>query len=736
MTEKNSESAIDFPVFHWPVFRGNDSQAASFHFESCCSSAISDWGLGVRIRVSKLQFNMAATAKLETQVCLICLEEAEHLKVVGECEHAFCEPCLRTHLKESDSKETFLSCPSCHCDCSIPAGGVGALPEVVPTKANYAVDEVLEANVGHDDVVKHVTYDVEDEETTEFPLKDCTLCNSKDQHAPSGAKRFCEECDVYLCEGCSAVHGQKSGTKSHILTVVGTATRSSAGLCGQHDDRPLKMFCQPCATPCCGLCVANDHGDHDVCPIRNMLDAAIFRLEKAMEQGKSRVNDLDIKESTVFSTRNAKLEWKMTVIRTVEKRAEECVNNILKQKENLLKTICDECETSAEEKYLCGVARIRREISTRVDEGARLISCAQADPKYLKRLSEMEDKIAKELVSEANVLPEIDMDCTRPISFLEESDPVRSIGSMTKNALLRATKVHDLQTPTEIEFIAIPEVRCLGELGYAAICRQEVGVFPDQLVIFDKDGELKIVEQDLPKVIGMDVDAQDRTVLLLPGKKNRFFLIRVYDTKTVTSESTKEFLLPEPLSMTASPEGFYVLSEGPGGNRIISAIDTTGNITESTSVAYPAEIRNHNRIACSSKYIYTIGSNMSSFIATFRMIDRKIMLWDLIKHNDLNELRDISVTLFDRTFVLQRNGSGKNKRSAVPITFGSSLSGTRPGFSFASAYHYTSLMDTQAKEKTLHNISGVELGGTRIHVQNHNLLWTNNKEILVYKLQC
>ncbi|XP_064650390.1 RING finger protein 207-like [Lineus longissimus] len=660
---------------------------------------------------------MAATATPETKkpkVCLVCLQESEHLKLVGECHHAFCEPCIQNHLQERNGELTF-PCPSCHGDCMIPTGAVGTLPDFVPTETEDTIaDATLETTSSLSDDVKHVTRKVEVEEAAEsVPQKDCTICATKD--VASCAKKYCEDCDVYLCKECSDAHGKKIGTKRHVLTAAGAATRSSAGICRQHNDRPLKMYCNPCAVPCCCLCVESKHGDHDVCLIKNVLDAGIARLEKVIELGKSKLNDLGITESVAFSVRKAKLEWKETVIRTVEEKAEKCVNNILRQKEELLKTIREDCETSSEEECLRGVARIRGDISAKIEEGQHLLDNANANPENLKRLSEMEVKLEKETQSDLNTVPKMTADTNRPVSFLEESEPVRSIGSMSKTPLLRANKLHDLQMPTDMEFTSIPEICCLGELGYAAICRKNVELpdqtvqYIDQLVIFDKDGKVKNVEKDLPKVCGMDVDVQDRVVLLLPCKTDGMFFFRLYDPEKDNTESSKEFPLKKPLSLAMTPEGWcYVLCQREGDTRIITVVDMEGNVTQISPIASPG-IGDHCRIACSSKYVYTMGL---SKIAVCGMVEGKMTFLRAVEMN--NSMVSLTVNWFGD--ILYAKYSHTMYRGHRSITY--------------------TVCRLQVETQGSKQICGIDPDIRLIHVNNHTLIGQRDKAIRVYELKC
>jgi len=121
----------------------------------------------------------------ELSTCPICLEKLQNAKVLQECLHTFCLPCLKSLWKDKKVGQR-VPCPVCRQPFKIPAGGLDAV------KNNFFLQSLVD--VSRDDA-------------------DNSAESSCDEHPDKRLERYCLKCRVMICRKCQATKHKKHDCK-------------------------------------------------------------------------------------------------------------------------------------------------------------------------------------------------------------------------------------------------------------------------------------------------------------------------------------------------------------------------------------------------------------------------------------------------------------------------------------------------------------------------------------------
>ena len=116
---------------------------------------------------------------------------------------------------------------------------------------------------------------------------DCGICGGTDS-----VQWFCKNCAGSLCDTCTETHRTTALFRTHLVisrtqSVVRThGPAKIAQECPRHKGKELSAYCKACDDACCIQCLADDHKNHDFCPI----DEAYLTAEKRLN---SYINDPD-----------------------------------------------------------------------------------------------------------------------------------------------------------------------------------------------------------------------------------------------------------------------------------------------------------------------------------------------------------------------------------------------------------------------------------------------------------
>ncbi|XP_068710901.1 E3 ubiquitin-protein ligase TRIM56-like [Montipora foliosa] len=274
----------------------------------------------------------------EHACCSVCMTRFTNPKQLP-CLHSFCLHCLQRIQQTSGIRNT-ISCPECRQNFRIPGNGdLNAFP------TNFRINSLLDA----------------------LPVTECNTIGIKcgNCEKTSAESAYCFTCCSFWCDDCLPLHNRiKTFKEHHALALKDfrdedfeTILRQPT-LCGKHEKKKQKFFCQVCNIAICNACALTDHDGH-----------AKIVLEDAAKERKSRVNaaiELKKRRALEKMTRIAKIdencislqEHAAGVKRDVQQFADTCIAAIEAQKNHIF----DEVENDVREALqLLGEERLKIE---------------------------------------------------------------------------------------------------------------------------------------------------------------------------------------------------------------------------------------------------------------------------------------------------------------------------------------------------------------------------------------
>ncbi|XP_066305418.1 tripartite motif-containing protein 2-like [Branchiostoma lanceolatum] len=270
------------------------------------------------IMASKMQGSADFDERFLT--CPVCLLHFRDPRVLP-CLHTFCRECLQ----EWATKQQPLECPTCRTQVSLPDQGVDGL------KINFYVNNLLDFAA----VKKGAG-----------PGVPCQVCEGREE----GARSWCVQCAVLLCESCANTHRRFPAMKGHQI-VTQENLEASGGVpssfqrkafCPKHEDQALTFYCEPCRTLVCVACTVVDHprGDrHNPVEIgavserkKRDLQELLGKVQPRTEEVQVALNDVDAEISELPTSADAAIEQAATyfdqLVALLQNRKEEVVKEI------------------------------------------------------------------------------------------------------------------------------------------------------------------------------------------------------------------------------------------------------------------------------------------------------------------------------------------------------------------------------------------------------------------------
>ena len=209
---------------------------------------------------------MATASNGSTGECSICTETFRVPKLLP-CFHTFCLECLQQFVSAS-SKEGQFPCPLCRYKVTLPVEGV----------AGFQTNFYIEARA---------------EKQVHSGGEHCGVCEQRATHSS-------HQCEILLCEQCSAYHQKLPATRSHMLVNLGESGEGKPLLsvpkfCEKQQEEKLRFYCTPCDKLVCRDCKLTDHEGHKSCNISDIAEAARTSLTKTkqeLENYKAEINAL------------------------------------------------------------------------------------------------------------------------------------------------------------------------------------------------------------------------------------------------------------------------------------------------------------------------------------------------------------------------------------------------------------------------------------------------------------
>ncbi|XP_035698798.1 tripartite motif-containing protein 2-like [Branchiostoma floridae] len=277
--------------------------------------------------------------------CPVCMLHFRDPRVLP-CLHTFCRECLQ----EWATKQQPLECPTCRTQVSLPDKGVDGL------RTNFYVNNLLDFAA----VKKGAG-----------PGVACQVCEGKEE----GARSWCVQCAVLLCESCTNTHRRFPAMKGHqIVTqenleasegVPGSFQRKA--FCPKHEDQVLTFYCEPCQTLVCVACTVVNHSRGDKRnPVeigsvaerkKRDLQKLLAKVEPREKDVRDTLNEVDRESSQLPTSADAAIEQATgyfdQLIALLQDRKKEVVQEIVSRRQEVGK--CLETQKEAMEFELAGL---------------------------------------------------------------------------------------------------------------------------------------------------------------------------------------------------------------------------------------------------------------------------------------------------------------------------------------------------------------------------------------------
>ncbi|CAH1249841.1 TRIM3 [Branchiostoma lanceolatum] len=246
------------------------------------------------IMASKMQGSADFDERFLT--CPVCLLHFRDPRVLP-CLHTFCRECLQ----EWATKQQPLECPTCRTHVSLPDQGVDGL------RTNFYVNNLLDFAA----VKKGAG-----------PGVPCQVCEGREE----GARSWCVQCAVLLCESCTITHRRFPAMKGHQIVSQENLEASEGvpssfqrkAFCPKHEDQALTFYCEPCRTLVCVACTVVDHrpGDeHNPVEIgavaerkKRDLQGLLEKVEPRTKEVQIALNDVETEISEMPTSADAAIE--------------------------------------------------------------------------------------------------------------------------------------------------------------------------------------------------------------------------------------------------------------------------------------------------------------------------------------------------------------------------------------------------------------------------------------------
>ena len=247
--------------------------------------------------------------------CVFCQSNDCQRKVL-RCLHVACKPCIVEHL----SGENALTCVRCHKDTPDPGPGRRLVDSLADWPEFSSTDSQSLAS---------------GTQSTPF----CQQCSDEDEEA---AVSKCGECDLYLCDGHSTVHGVSKKTRSHTLTSLQSAHSGSQN-CQLHPANPLESVCKTCDILCCVKCITTSgHKDHAVTSTAEYVEAVSHRLGDQMSKI-NRESGLITEEEEIDSQIASVMDETKTISETISRRFQIRRDALQKKEEEMKNELDKQC---------------------------------------------------------------------------------------------------------------------------------------------------------------------------------------------------------------------------------------------------------------------------------------------------------------------------------------------------------------------------------------------------------
>ncbi|XP_068747061.1 E3 ubiquitin-protein ligase TRIM71-like [Montipora capricornis] len=254
--------------------------------------------------------------------CPVCMTRFTNPKQLP-CLHSFCLHCLQRIQQTSGIRDT-ISCPECRQNFRIPGNGdLNAFP------TNFRINSLLDA----------------------LPVTECNTigikCGNCDKTSAESA--YCFTCCSFWCDDCLPLHNRiKTFKEHHALALKDFRDEDfetilkQPTLCGKHEKKKQKFFCQVCNIAICNACALTDHDGHAKIVLEDAAKERKSRVNAAIELKKRRALEKMTRITKIDENCNSIQEQAAGVKRDVQQFADTCIAAIEAQKNHIFDEVEDE----------------------------------------------------------------------------------------------------------------------------------------------------------------------------------------------------------------------------------------------------------------------------------------------------------------------------------------------------------------------------------------------------------
>ncbi|XP_078329826.1 E3 ubiquitin-protein ligase TRIM45-like [Crassostrea virginica] len=197
---------------------------------------------------------MASLEEGNVFTCSICLEKFTSPKYLP-CLHTFCELCIASFISSAISdcviqrKRVYFLCPVCRRENYPPVQNISAEEWAKRLPTNYQLQAIADS-LAKQSISKPVF---------------CESC--RDNNEENIATFRCKQCQHYLCETCCTfIHQRVKGFSLHTIIDLRKSKFQNdliggQGLCTDHPDKEITVYCSNHETLCCTFCLTSKHSD-------------------------------------------------------------------------------------------------------------------------------------------------------------------------------------------------------------------------------------------------------------------------------------------------------------------------------------------------------------------------------------------------------------------------------------------------------------------------------------------
>ncbi|KAL3868491.1 hypothetical protein ACJMK2_041292 [Sinanodonta woodiana] len=468
-------------------------------------------------------------------MCGICRGPYKKPKILS-CFHSFCEVCLESHILKAKPNPTF-QCPMCRTAIDVPKGGACSLQNNFYIETTYVEQDV-------------------DKKETENVSKLCENC--EDDERPEAAK-YCEVCQLRICENCVCLHKKLKATQNHELVdldSIDTHKRKEL-VCHEHDKEIANRYCFSCEDLICSSC--KGHEWHTINDIDKAVEKKKEDVWRNLNESDAYFHDVEQRLKIIQDLETDIRESEAQAMADLGKRANEMKEEIDNEVKGLSVEIKHFCENELDKLNTVKTAIISAEKNKEITKNW----ISTADDKEILMTSDMMRRKILEINSSLPTIPTVSL-----VTFAENTEHIidaKSVG-LVKSKLKNFAKQGQIQMDC-IQNIFVSSVRKIKFMvsykdSQVLLAEEAVKETVHGLRLYSMNGSKrgKLMQEFV--ISGVDVDNDGNLFASVPAQNKVYKINR--DRKTSVF-----CILDIPGSIAACPDGRVAVISGNLSKKLI-----------------------------------------------------------------------------------------------------------------------------------------------------------------------